>query len=48
MDWKGFQEVWDEFLAFLDRCMQWLQYLFGAGKWPPDDYPNIDDTTAAE
>lgn len=47
MNWDGFREVWDEFLWFMDRVMQWLMYIFGAtDKWPPDDYPNIDDTTS--
>lgn len=50
MDLSKFQNLWDEFLKFLDRAFQWLMYVFGASeKWPPDDYPNIDDeaTTAA-
>lgn len=40
-----FEEVWNEFLAFMDRVVQWLVYLFSGaeGTWPPDDYPNIDD-----
>ncbi len=49
MNWDGFREVWDEFLAFMDRVMQWLQFIFAGGEWPPEDYPNIDDekTTTA-
>lgn len=46
MNFGKFQELWDDFLDFLDRAVQWLLYLFGAGTWPPDDYPNIDDETA--
>jgi hypothetical protein len=44
MDFGLFQEVWKEFLAFMDRVVQWLMYLFGAKKgWPPEEYPNIDE-----
>ena len=41
-----FEEVWNEFLAFMDRVVQWLVYLFqGADEgeeWPPVDYPDIN------
>ena len=43
MNWNNFMEVWNEFLAFMDRVVQWLMFIFGAGKWPPEDFPNIDD-----
>lgn len=43
MDFNAFMQVWDEFLKFMDRVVQWLQYLFNNGEWPPEDYPNIDD-----
>ena len=44
MNWDKLLEVWDEFLWFMDRVMKWLQYVFGViDKWPPDDYPDIDD-----
>lgn len=43
MDLGKFQELWNDFLEFLDRTVQWLLYLFGMGDWPPQDYPNIDD-----
>ena len=47
MNFSTFREVWDEFLKFLDRTVQWLLYLFGAKEdWPPVDYPNIDDESA--
>ena len=42
-------ELWEDFLKFMDRVVQWLKYLFTGevnsenGKWPPDDYPGIDD-----
>lgn len=43
INWDNFMGVWDEFLAFMDRVIQWLQYVFGAiEKWPPEDYPDID------
>lgn len=43
MNWDIFLEVWDSFMAFMDRVVQWLMYLFGEGEWPPEDFPNIDD-----
>lgn len=44
MNWGNFEEVWDSFLNFMDRVVQWLKYVFGAtDEWPPEDYPNIDD-----
>ena len=45
MDVSRFEEVWNEFLAFMDRVVQWLVYLFSGeeGTWPPADYPGIDD-----
>ena len=43
MKFSDFQELWDNFLNFLDRSFQWLMYLFtGEGTWPPVDYPDID------
>ena len=50
MNWDVLMEVWNEFLSFMDRVVQWLQFVFGVtDKWPPEDYPNIDDqpTTTA-
>ncbi len=47
IDMNAFLNVWDEFLAFMDRVVQWLQFLFANGEWPPEDYPNIDDEPAA-
>lgn len=39
----AFMIVWDEFLAFMDRAVQWLKWVFsGEGEWPPVDYPDID------
>lgn len=44
MNWDQFAEAWDEFLKFMDRVVQWLQYVFKVtDTWPPEDYPNIDD-----
>lgn len=46
MDLKGFQELWEDFLAFLDRTVQWFMYIFGAAdytEWPPKDYPDINE-----
>lgn len=44
MDLIKFQELWEDFLAFLDRTVQWLGYIFGATtEWPPKDYPEIDE-----
>lgn len=44
IDFGVFQEVWDEFLAFMDTVMQWLQFVFGVtDQWPPEEeYPNIN------
>ena len=46
MNWDNVMSVWDEFLAFMDRVVQWLKWLFeGAAngeEWPPKDYPEID------
>lgn len=40
--------VWSDFLAFMDRVVQWLQYVFGIrDKWPPEDYPDFDATNPA-
>lgn len=45
MNVSRFEEVWNEFLAFMDRVVQWLVYLFSGeeGTWPPEDYPGIND-----
>lgn len=49
MNWDVLMEVWDSFLTFMDRVVQWLTFLFAGGEWPPEDFPNIDDepTSAA-
>ncbi len=48
MNWDVFMDVWEEFMWFMDRAFQWLQYVFGVtNEWPPVDYPNIDDSTSA-
>ena len=43
MDLKGLQDLWNDFLAFLDRSFQWLMYLFDGDRegkeWPPTEYP---------
>ena len=45
MNWDNLMGVWEEFLRFMDRAFQWLQYVFGAtNTWPPVDYPEIDAT----
>ena len=36
-------DVWAGFMKFMDRVVQWLQYLFVGGEWPPEEYPGIDD-----
>lgn len=44
--WAEIISIWDEFLAFMDRAFQWLQYVFGAiDTWPPVDYPDINEET---
>lgn len=44
MNWDNFMNVWEEFLAFMDRAFQWLQFVFGVkDKWPPDDYEDFND-----
>lgn len=48
MDWNGFYELWNDFLVYMDRCVQWLRFLFtGEGEavkptWPPEDYPDFN------
>lgn len=43
MNWDNLLMVWEEFLGFMDRVVQWLQYVFGViDEWPPVDYPDID------
>ena len=44
MNWDNFISVWDEFLAFMDRAMQWLKFLFSGSteEWPPVDYPDFN------
>ena len=44
MNWDNLLGVWDEFLAFMDRVVQWLQYVFGVtDEWPPEDYEDINE-----
>ena len=43
MNWDVLMEVWDSFMTFMDRVVAWLMYLFGAGPWPPEEWPDIDD-----
>lgn len=45
MNFDAFMVVWKEFLAFMDRVIMWLQYVFGSSDtWPPkDDYPDFND-----
>lgn len=46
MDWDVLLEVWESFLTFMDRVIQWLQYVFKVtDEWPPKPYPDIDATT---
>lgn len=48
MNWDIFMEVWDSFLEFMDRVVQWLQFVFGViEEWPPKDYPDIDEERPA-
>ncbi len=46
MDFSKFQDLWNDFLEFLDRSFQWLMYLFDSSKegeeWPPADYPDFN------
>lgn len=44
MNWNVLMEVWDSYLAFMDRVVQWLMYLFSGEEdetWPPKDYPDM-------
>lgn len=44
MNWDALMEVWDSFMEFMDRVVQWLQFVFGVTKeWPPEEYPDITD-----
>lgn len=46
-DWDLFVEVWDEFLKYMDRVVQWLKFVFTGNEgydgeeWPPVDYPEL-------
>ena len=45
MNWGELQKVWDDFLAFMDKVVQWIQYVFDTDKdkvWPFPDYPDFD------
>ena len=43
MNWDNFMNVWDEFLAFMDRVVQWLKYVFNITEtWPPEEYPDFN------
>lgn len=42
INWDVFMEVWDSFLAFMDKVVQWLQFLFVGGEWPPEEYPDVN------
>lgn len=43
LNWDNLMNVWDEFLKFMDRVVQWLQYVFGVtDEWPPKPYPDMD------
>ena len=43
MNWDNLMDTWDEFLKFMDRVVQWLQYVFGVkNEWPPVEYPDIN------
>ncbi len=47
MNWDNAIEVWEEFLAFMDRAVQWLMYVFGAtDEWPPKPFPGFGDEEA--
>ena len=43
INWDNLMNVWDEFLKFMDKVVQWLQYVFGVtDEWPPKPFPDID------
>lgn len=47
MNWDAFVAIWDEFLAFMDRVVQWVKFVFtgengyDGEEWPPEEYPEI-------
>ncbi|MBQ7005838.1 MAG: hypothetical protein IJN68_05345 [Clostridia bacterium] len=47
MNWDVLMEVWESFMTFMDRVVQWLTWLFdgraNGETWPPEDYPDIDE-----
>lgn len=50
MNWDAFYDFWNDFLKYMDRCVQWMKFLFtGEGEvtqrpgWPPEDYPGFND-----
>ena len=43
MNWDAFKEVSEDLVKFMYRVIQWLQYLFGDGKWNPSDIEDIYD-----
>lgn len=49
MNWPAFYELWNDFLKYMDRVVQWMKFLFtGDGDvterptWPPKDYPDFN------
>ena len=43
MNWDALLSVWEDFLAFMDKVIQWINYVFtGEGEWPYPDYPDFD------
>ena len=44
MNWDVFMEVWDSFMTFMNRVVQWLQYIFGVtNEWPPEEFPDFSE-----
>jgi hypothetical protein len=49
MNWDAFYDLWNDFLKYMDRVVQWMKFLFtGDGDvterptWPPKDYPDFN------
>ena len=42
MNWDAVLGIWDEFLAFMDRVIPWIQFVFAGGDWPQPPFPDFD------
>lgn len=44
MNWDALLLVWEEFLAFMNRTFEWLEFVFTGGNWPTDNpIPDVNE-----